>query len=98
MIKRAKKCKTVNFKNHIRTIRFSFMIYANFKSILLTENNGEQNPDESYIINQNDVGCSFGHKLVCIDDQLSKCYLDQDVVHKFVTNMVEKLIAITNMV
>ena len=53
MIKRAKKCKTINFKNYIRTIKSPFMIYANFKSILVTENNGEQNPDESYTINQN---------------------------------------------
>ena len=68
MIKTAKNGGTGNFKNYARTIKCPFMIYANFESILVTENNGGQNPDESYTSNQNHVGCSFSYKLVCIDD------------------------------
>ena len=47
------------------------MIYADFNSILVTEKNGNQNPDQSYKNKyHNHVGCTFGCKLVCADDQL----------------------------
>ena len=42
---------------------------------------------------QNHVGSGYDYKLVCVDDQICKCfrsYLGQDVVHKFITNMVEE--------
>ena len=51
------------------------MIYADFESILVTENNEKQNPDESYTNKyQNYVDCSVGYKLVCVDDQFSKFF------------------------
>ena len=41
------------------------MIYADFESILVPENNGKQNPDESYISKcQNHIECCFIYKLV----------------------------------
>ena len=50
-----------------------FMIYADFESILVPEDNGEQNPNESYISKyQKHVGYSYGYKLVCVDDKFSE--------------------------
>ena len=71
-----------------------FIIYADFEIVLIPENNGKQNLDEIYMNKyQNHVGCSYGYKLACVDDQLSKpfrSYLGQDVVHKFISNMVKE--------
>ena len=36
------------FKNYMRKIISPFMVYADFESILVQENNGKQNPDESF--------------------------------------------------
>ena len=43
-----KKCEYVKFKNYEKKIKWPFIIYANFESILVSENNGTQNPEESY--------------------------------------------------
>ena len=71
-----------------------FMTYADFESILVSENNGRQNTDASHKNNfQNHVGCSFGYKLLCVDDQFSRpyrSYLGQNTAHKFITNMVKE--------
>ena len=52
----------------------------------MTENNGKQN--------QNNISCSYGYKLVRVDNQFSKLfktyYLGQNADHKFVTNMVKE--------
>ena len=46
------------------------MIYTDFKSIPVPEDNGKQNLDESYRNEyENNVGCSDGQKLVCVDDK-----------------------------
>ena len=66
------------------------MIYADFESILVAEDNGKQNPNESY---QKYVACSYGHKLVCVDDTFSmpfKSYLAKDVVYNFISSIVEE--------
>ena len=37
--------------------------------------------------------CSYGYKLVCVDDKLSKSfqlYLGQDVVYNFINSMMEE--------
>ena len=63
------------------------MIYANFENILVPEDNGKQNPNESYTNKcQKHVACSYGYKLVCVDDRFSKpfkSYLGEDVVYNF---------------
>ena len=65
MIKVTKKGEAVKFKNYAGKIKSSIFICANFKSILVSENNGKQNSDDSYTNkNQNQVGRSFGYKLV----------------------------------
>ena len=43
-----KKGETVRFKNYTGKINSLFMIYAEFESILVPENNGKQNSDDSY--------------------------------------------------
>ena len=40
IIKIGKKVETVKFKNYTKKLKLSFMIYANFVSFLITENNG----------------------------------------------------------
>ena len=43
-----KKGQYIKFKNFERKIKSPFMIYADFESILVPEDNGKQNPNESY--------------------------------------------------
>ena len=47
-IKMSKEGKYVKFKNYERKIKSLFIIYGDFKSILVPEDNGKQNPEESY--------------------------------------------------
>ena len=42
------KGEYIKFKNFERKIKSPFVIYANFESILVPEDNGEQNSNESY--------------------------------------------------
>ena len=63
MIKMTTKGETIKLKNYMRNIKSLFMICANFESILVPENNGNQNSDGSYTNKyQNYVGCSFIYK------------------------------------
>ena len=49
------------------------MICVDFENIPVPEDNGEQNPHESYTNKyQKHVVCSCGYKLICADDKLSK--------------------------
>ena len=48
------------------------MIHTDFKGILISKNNGKQSPDEPYSNKyQDQFGCSYDYKLICIDDQFS---------------------------
>ena len=47
------------------------MIYADFEIILVSKDNGKQNPEEK---DQKDSVCSYGYKLVCLDDRFSKLF------------------------
>ena len=61
----AQKGKIVKFKNYTRKIKFLFMIYADFESILIPQNKGKQNSDDSYKKKyQNHVGSSYGYKWI----------------------------------
>ena len=58
------------FKSFERKIKSPFVIYADFKSILVPEDNGKQNINESYTNKyQKHVTCSYGHKLVYAEDK-----------------------------
>ena len=93
-IKMLKKGEYVRFKNCERKIKSPFMIYADFESILVPGDNGKQNPEESDTNKyQKQVSCSYGYKLVCVDDNFSKTfksYLGKDAVYNFVNSMVEE--------
>ena len=64
MINMSKMMKMLN--SEIRKGKKSpFIIYADFESILLPENNAKQNLDESYTNkHQKHVACSYVYKLV----------------------------------
>ena len=70
------------------------MIYADFQSILVPEDNGMQNPNESYTNkHQKRIACSYGYKLVCVDDKFSKpfkSYFGKDAVYNFIGSMTEE--------
>ena len=70
------------------------MIYADFESILVPEDNGKQNPDESYKNKyRKHVACSYGYKLVYVDDKLRKpfnSYLGEDAVNNLLKIFLKK--------
>ena len=43
-----KKGEYVRLKSFERKMKFPFMIYVDFESILVQKDDGKQNPDESY--------------------------------------------------
>ena len=56
-------------KSHSQSQKSPFMIYADFESILVPEDNGKQNPNEFYRNKfETHVACCYGYKLVCVDD------------------------------
>ena len=89
-----KKCEYVIFKNHERKIKSTFIVHADFESILMSENNGKQNPEESYTNKcQKHIACSCGYKLVCVDDKFDKpfkTYLGKDAVYNFINSMIKE--------
>ena len=70
------------------------MIYADFESILVPEVNGKQNPNEPYTNKyKKRIACSYGYKLVCVDDKFSKSfksYLGKDTVYNFISSMIKE--------
>ena len=93
-IKMPKKGEYIKFKNFERKIKLPFMIYADFESILVPEDNGKKNPNESCINKyQKHVACRYGYKLVCVDDKFSKpfkSYLGEDAVYNFISSIIEE--------
>ena len=89
-----KKGEYVKFINCERKIKSPFIIYADFESILVPKVNGKQNPEESYTNKyQTHIACSYGYKLVCVNDKVSKpfkTYLDEDAVYNFIVSMIEE--------
>ena len=70
------------------------MIYANFESILVPEDKGKQNPNETYTNKyQKHVACSYGYKLVCVDDKCSKpfkLYLGEDAFYNSISTRIKE--------
>ena len=77
----------------LKKIKLLLIIYADFESILVPEDNEKQNSEKSYIKKyQKHIACSYGYKLLCVDDKfrkLFKTYLGKDVVYNFTHNMIE---------
>ena len=90
----SKRSEYVKFKNYETKIKSQFIVYADFESISEPEDNGKQNPKESYTKNyQKYIACSYSYKLICADDKFSKpfkTYLGKDAVYIFINNMIEK--------
>ena len=60
-----KKGEYVNFKNYERKIKSPFIIYADFKIILVPEDSGKQNPDDSHTSKyQKHIACSYGYNIL----------------------------------
>ena len=70
------------------------MIWTDFESILVLQDNGKQKPDEFYAKKyQKHVVCNHGYKLACVDNKFSKpfkLYLDEGAVYIFINKMVEE--------
>ena len=67
------KSEYVRFKNYERKIKSPLLIYADFESILVPEDDGKQNPEESYRNKyQTHIACSYFYKLVYVGDTFSK--------------------------
>ena len=60
----------------------------------MPEGNGKQNPKEYYTNKyQKHNGCSYGYKLIFVDDKFSKpskTYLGKDAVYNFIKSMIEE--------
>ena len=57
-----KKGENIKFKNFERKIISPFMIYPDFESARVPEDNEKQNPNESYTTKyQKHIGCSYGY-------------------------------------
>ena len=66
----SKNSEYAKFRNYERKVKSPFIIYADFESILVPENNRKQNPNESYTNKyEKHVACSYGYKLVCVDNK-----------------------------
>ena len=78
----------------IKKIKSLLKIYADFKSILVQEDNGKQNLDESYSNKyQKHIACSYDYKLVCVSENFSKylkTYFGEDAVYNFINSMIEE--------
>ena len=66
--------KYVKFENFEREIKPPLIIYADFERTLVLADNGKQNPNETYTNKYQDVACSYGYKVVCVDDKFSMPY------------------------
>ena len=90
----SKKGEYVKFRNFERKIKSSLMIYADFESILGTEDNEKENQNDSYTNKyQKYVTCSYGYELVCVDDKFSKPFkscFSKDAGYNFISSMIEE--------
>ena len=70
------------------------MIYADVDSVLVPENNGNQNPKESFTRKyKKHAACNYGCKLACVGNKFSKLlksYLGEDTVYNFINSMIEE--------
>ena len=95
MVNKSLRClKKVNTLYCERKTKSSFMIYADFESILVPEDNVKQNSEDSYTNKyQKHVACSYGYKLVFVGYKFSKrfrFYLGEDAVYNFINSMIEE--------
>ena len=64
--------------------------------ILVSEDNGKQNPKEFYTNKyQMHIACNYGYKLVCVDDKISESFKTYFTiliysVYNFINHMIEE--------
>ena len=89
-----KKGEYVELKRFEGKIKSPFIIYADFESILVSEVNEKQNPEQSSMKKYfKNVACSRGYELVCVDDKFSrtlKSYLGKDASYNLINRMIEE--------
>ena len=87
-----KKSEYIKVKNLGRKVKSPFMIYADFKSILVPEDNEKQNLNESCTHKYQKYGtCSYSCKLDCVDDKFIKpfkSHLGKDGVYNFINSLI----------
>ena len=80
--------------NILKEKKSPFMIYADFESILVPEDNGKQNPNGSDPSKyQKHFAYSYGSKLACVDNKFSKPFkscLGEGVFYNFISCMIEE--------
>ena len=63
----------VKFKNYERKLKSPFIIYADFESILVSEDNGKQNSEESYTKKyQQHIAQGSGYRFALVDNRFTK--------------------------
>ena len=68
-----KNSEYAKFKNYEKKIKSPFIIYADVERILVPQDNGKQNPKESWTNKyQKHIAWSYSYKLVCVNDKFSK--------------------------
>ena len=80
--------KTLNSKVMKVTVSF-----ADFEIILVTQDNGKPNPEETYTNKyQKHIACSYGYKLYVYDEfsRLFKTCLGEDAVYNFINSLIEE--------
>ena len=75
MLKTTKKVNSLDSNIINGKKKSSFMAYGDFQSILVPEDNGKQNLEESYANKyKKHVACSYSYKVVCVGDIVSKFF------------------------
>ena len=92
-IKMQKKVNMINSKI-LKEKNYSFIIYADFESILVLEDNGKQNPNKCHTNKfRKHLACKYSYKLAYVDDKFSnplKSYLDKEATYNFISSMTEE--------
>ena len=93
-IKVPKQGEYLKFQNFETEIKSPFIIQADFESILMPEDNGNKNKNESYSSKyQKHVACSYDYKIVCVENEFNKhftSYLGEDAVCNFISSIIEE--------
>ena len=75
---------TIEFKSYFKQIPVPFKIYANFECNLKSVESFEGSYSKKY---QDHIPCSFGYKLVCVNDKFTKPI---DLLHNDSKYLVEE--------
>ena len=88
---RRQKSDCIKLKNYERKIKSPFMIYSDFESILVQEDNGKQK--NLIRTSMKNVVYSYDYKLLYVDDKFSKrfkSYLGKNAVYNFINSMIKE--------